>query len=346
MSEWPTGRMPALVVEPGRIEQVEVDVPAAQSGHVLVEVSYLGICGTDVELLHDRSYYIDRGLASYPVRFGHEWTGIVVAVADDVVSVNPGDAVIGQTVITCGACPACQRGNRTGCENHLEVGLLGHDGAAAQYISMPASAVTRLPEGVSLRDAVLIEPGVTAMSGIWKTRLAFDDHVVVIGTGTLGLLAVAFALRITKNVDVVGVEEAGLELARRLGARRTLHPDELAENAYTVALEASGQPSSVALLGTVLQPGGRAALIGVVNRGVPDFIPALVTLKDISLFGVLHGLDHYGRVAGIIGDAFDADALIDRVLPWTEAAEAFRLLADRELVRPKIMLDLTTMRRS
>lgn len=344
MTSWPTGQMPALLITEHHISAQEVPIPAPQSGDVLVEVAYLGICGTDVELLHNRSYYIDQGLATYPVLFGHEWTGTVIAVADGVETVTPGDHVIGQTIITCGACDACQSGNRTGCENHLEVGLLGHDGAAARYISMPARAVTKLDPAMSLRDAVLIEPGVTAMSGLRKTGIAFDDRVVVIGTGTLGLLAVAFAARITHHVDVVGVEEAGLELARQLGARRTLHPDELVANSYTVAIEASGQPSSIAQLGTIVRPGGRAALVGVVNRGVPDFIPAFITLKDITLYGVLHGLDHYGRVAELIAsDAFDADVLIDSVLPWTQAEEAFRRLADRELKRPKIILDLTTM---
>lgn len=344
MTEWPTGQMPALLLRPDQIERAQVPIPTRVGGEVLVEVAYLGICGTDVEVFRNRSYYIDQELATYPVLFGHEWTGIVVAVADDVRSVSPGDRVIGQTVLTCGACSACQSGNRTGCENHQEIGLLGRNGAAAQYIAIPATAVTRLEPDTSLRDAVLIEPGVTAMSGLRKTAVAFDDRVVVIGTGTLGLLATAFALRITKHVDVVGVEEAGLELARRLGAPRTLRPEELTRNSYSVAIEASGHPSSIAQLGTILRPGGRAALVGVVNQGVPDFIPAFVTLKDITLHGVLHGLDHYERVAEVVADGFDADALIDSVVPWTEVEEAFRRLEERDLQRPKIIIDLTTMR--
>lgn len=343
MSAWPAGEMSALRMRPGRIDVDQVPIPAEAPGEVLVEVAFLGVCGTDLELLHDRSYYIDQGLNHYPVLFGHEWTGTVAAVGPGVEGLAAGDKVTGQTVLTCGTCGPCQAGRRTACERHLEVGLLGHDGAAAQYISMPARALTRLAPNASLRDSVLIEPGVTAMSALWKTDVHFDDRVVVIGTGTLGLLAAAIALRITRHVDVVGVEEAGLDLARRLGAARTLRPDELEPDRYTVAVEASGQPDSMAALGRILRPGGRAAQVGVINRGVPDFIPASFTLKDLTLYGILHGLDHYARVAEFVDDDLDADMLIDQVLPWSEAEKAFRLMTDRQLERPKVVLDLTTI---
>lgn len=343
MSDWPTGDMPALRMYPRQIKVERVPIPLITPGEVLVAVSFLGICGTDVELLHDRSYYLDQGLNSYPLIFGHEWTGVVVATGPGVEGLEPGNKVIGQTIIACGACPPCQAGLRSACERHLEIGLMGHDGAAAQYISVPARSLTQLTAGASLRDSVLIEPGVTAMSAIWKTAVHFDDRVVVIGTGTLGLLATAIALRITRHVEVVGVEEAGLALAQRLGAARALHPSDLEANHYTVAVETSGQPDSVAELPRILKPGGRAAQVGVVNRGVPDFVPASLTLKDITLYGILHGLDHYGRVAEFVAEDLDADALIDRVLPWTEAEEAFRVLTARELKRPKIVLDLTTI---
>ncbi|WP_368496320.1 zinc-binding dehydrogenase [Herbiconiux sp. A18JL235] len=342
---WPEGDMPVLTLSPHTVSAERRPIPPETPGEVLVEVSYLGICGTDVELLRDRSYYIEQGLASYPLVFGHEWTGIVRAVAPGVGSVIPGDAVVGQTLVTCGACGPCQSGFRSACLAHQEVGLLGRQGAAARYISMPATALTRLPEGASLRDAVLIEPAVTAMNALVTTGVRFDDRVAVTGTGTLGLLAVAMARTITRHVDVIGTTETGLELARALGAERALHPEEAADDSYTVVIEASGRPSSVAALGRMLRPGGRAALIGVVNQEVPGFLPSLVTMKGLSVHGIFHGLDHYGATAEMItAPGFPAELLIDRVLPWSEAAEAFRLLADRELERPKVLLDLTAMR--
>ena len=341
---WPTGTMPVLRIAPDEVISGSDTIPDEVYGEVLVEVAYLGICGTDVELLKNKSYYIQQGLSTYPLIFGHEWTGTVAAVAPGVDSVQPGDQVIGQTIVTCGSCPACQEGRRTSCAQRAEVGLFGRQGAAARYISLPATAITKLTPEASLLDSVLIEPGVTAMSAIKRTRCAFDDTVVVIGTGTLGLIAAAIALNITENVDVVGIEEAGLDLARSLGVRQALHPDQVERDQYSVAIEASGVQSSLGLLGNILRPGGRGALVGVINGGAPEFIPAFVTLKDISLFGILHGLEHYQRVGALIDSkVIPAETLIDRVLPWTEARDAFELMVSRQLKRPKIILDLRSM---
>jgi threonine dehydrogenase-like Zn-dependent dehydrogenase len=342
---WPTGEMPVLTISPGVVARGSAPVPPELPGEVLVEVAYLGICGTDADLLRGESYFIEQGLAEYPLIFGHEWTGTVVAVAPGVVSVAPGDAVVGQTLVTCGACGPCQAGFRSACRHHQEVGLLGRQGAAARYVSMPATALTLLPEGTSLRDAVLIEPGVTAVNAVLTTGIRFDDRVAVIGTGTLGLLSLAVARRITDHVDVLGSNEAGLALATELGAERTLPVEDAREDAYDVVIEASGRAGAVAMLGRILAPGGRAALVGVVSGEVPGFSPALVTMKGLTVHGIFHGLDHYGRMAGLVAEPdFPAAALIDRVVPWTEAAEAFAALAEGRRARPKILLDLSTMR--
>lgn len=342
---WPTGEMPVLTISPGVVARGTAPVPPELPGEVLVEVAYLGICGTDADLLRGESYFIEQGLAEYPLIFGHEWTGTVVAVAPGVVSVAPGDAVVGQTLVTCGACGPCQAGFRSACRNHQEVGLLGRQGAAARYVSMPATALTLLPAGTSLRDAVLIEPGVTAVNAVLTTGIRFDDRVAVIGTGTLGLLTLAVARRITGHVDVLGSNEAGLALATELGAERTLTTEEARDDAYDVVIEASGRAGAVAMLGRILAPGGRAALVGVVSGDVPGFSAALVTMKGLTVHGIFHGLDHYGRMAGLVAEPdFPAAELIDRVVPWTEAAEAFAALAEGRRARPKIVLDLTTMR--
>jgi threonine dehydrogenase-like Zn-dependent dehydrogenase len=342
---WPTGEMPVLRISPGRVTPGVAPVPPERPGEVLVEVAFLGICGTDLDLLGGDSYFIRERLAAYPLIFGHEFTGTVVAVADGVDAVAPGDRVVGQTVVTCGACGPCQAGFRDGCEHRQEVGLVGRQGAAARYVSMPSTSVTRLPEGASLAEAVLIEPGVTAVNAVVTTGIRFDDRVAVLGTGTLGLLALAVARRVTPHVDVIGSSEAGLGLALELGAERALGADAVVADSYTVAIEAAGRASGVAMLGRILRPGGRAALVGVVTGGVPDFDPAPITMKGLTLHGIFHGLDHYGRMAELIATpGFPAAQLIDRVLPWHEAEAAFAALTAGERRRPKVLLDLTTMR--
>jgi 2-desacetyl-2-hydroxyethyl bacteriochlorophyllide A dehydrogenase len=328
------------IAAPLELEEREAPIPRELPGEVLVRTAFVGICGSDLELLHGTSFYLTESLNRYPLVFGHEWTGTVAAVADDVTSVAPGDRVLGQTILTCGECRGCRRGRRTLCTRRVEMGLFGHDGAAAEYVRVPARALVRIPPGLSLRDAALIEPSVTAVHALDRVRCAFDDRVVVIGTGTLGLVAVQIAASIAGSVDVVGIEETGLRLARELGASHAFTPDEAPGDAYSIGIEASGTPEGLAQLPRLLEPGGRGALVGVVNVGAPDFVAAHVTLKDLELHGILHGLDHYERTVALYASGrVDAGRLIDRVLPASDAAEAFDRLLRRDLERPKLLLE-------
>jgi threonine dehydrogenase-like Zn-dependent dehydrogenase len=136
------------------------------------------------------------------------------------------------------------------------------------------------------------------------------------------------------------VEETGLRLAREVGASRAFTPDEAPHDAYSVAIEASGTPAGLSQLPRLLEPGGRGALVGVVNVGAPEFVAAHVTLKDLELHGILHGLDHYERTVALYASGrVDAGRLIDRVLPAASAAEAFDRLLRRDLERPKLLLE-------
>jgi threonine dehydrogenase-like Zn-dependent dehydrogenase len=254
--------------------------------------------------------------------------------------VSIGDPVIGQTMLTCGQCRMCRRGRRTLCEHGAEMGLFGHDGAASEYVRVPAHALVRLPPELSLRDAALIEPSVTIVHGLDRVRCGFDDRVVVVGTGTLGLIAVQVAAALAESVDAVGVEPSGLRLASEFGAARVFAPDDAPHDAYSVAIEASGSPSGVAMIPRLLEPGGRGALIGIVNESAPDLIPSFVTLKDLELHGVRHGINYYDRTVTLYASGrVNAGRLIDRVLPAASASDAFAALMARDLERPKLLLE-------
>jgi 2-desacetyl-2-hydroxyethyl bacteriochlorophyllide A dehydrogenase len=333
--------MTALTIAgPMRLESRAQRIPEAAPGEVLVRTAFVGICGSDIELLRGTSFYLTEKLNAYPLVFGHEWSGTVVATAPDVQGIASGDRVLGQTILTCGTCSACAAGRRSHCRNRAEMGLFGHAGAAAEYVRVPASSLVAVPQTLSLRDAALVEPSVTVVHALSRVRSGANDRVVVIGTGTLGLVAVQVAASIAERVDVVGVEESGLALALEAGAHNAYRPDEVPHDAYTVAIEASGAASSVALIPHLLEPGGRGALVGVVNTGTPDFIPSFVTLKDLELHGVLHGLDYYDRTVSLYAKGtISPRHLLDRLYPASAAVEAFDALLHRNLVRPKLILE-------
>jgi threonine dehydrogenase-like Zn-dependent dehydrogenase len=337
---WPEGTMRAVAITaPGRVEIIELPIPGPRPDTVLVRPSYVGLCGTDLELLHGTASYLKDGRARFPLVFGHEWSGQVIAVGEDVVGISVGDRVVGQTMVPCGLCRHCQRGRRAICERLVEVGLYGLQGAAADYIRMPMRSLTVLPEGLSDLSAAFIEPAVTVVGGFDKVGCRPEDTVAVVGTGTIGLLAVQLASRMARSVDAIGIDEAGLKLAASCGARRTLRPEQADRGAYSLVIEASGSSRAFLRSLELAETGGRVAVIGVANDAVAGFVPGELVLRGVDIFGIRHGLDYYDRTIQLFVDGvLDAKPLVADVLPPERAAHGFELLEHGRSGPPKVLL--------
>lgn len=336
---WVSGMMrAAAVTAPGRVELSDLPVPGPEAGHALISVSHVGLCGTDLELLNGNASYLRDGRSRYPHVFGHEWSGVVVATADPSSPIPRGQRVVGHTMISCRICTWCQRGRRNLCSALREVGLYGQQGAAAQYISMPTHALTPVPDGVSDVSAALVEPTVTVLAGLAAIGLGRTDRLLVVGTGTIGLLTVQAAVDIT-SVDVVGVDDRGLSLALALGARHAYRPGEVRSRSYPAVVDASGAADAVVPALQALAPGGRLAAIGVPMTPVDGVNVSQLVLDGLSLYGIRHGLDHYGLAVELFDrGVLDAAPLIDQIVPLEAAAEAFWRLEQGSRPAPKIML--------
>jgi threonine dehydrogenase-like Zn-dependent dehydrogenase len=339
-STWPEGTMSAVAITaPGRVEVTRIPIPGPRPDAVLVRTAYVGLCGTDLELLHGTAAYLKDGRARLPLVFGHEWSGQVVAVGEDVEGIAVGDRVVGQTMVPCGLCGMCQRGRRVFCERLVEVGLYGLQGAAADYIRMPMRSLTVLPERLSDLSAAFIEPAVTVVGGFDKVGCRPEDSVAVVGTGTMGLLAVQLASRMARSVDAIGIDEAGLTLAAASGARRTLRPEQAENGAYSLVIEASGASRAFLRSIELAETGGRVAVVGVANDAVGGFVPGELVLRGIDVFGIRHGLDYYDRTIQLFVDGvLDAKPLVADVLPPERAAHAFELLERGRSGPPKVLL--------
>jgi len=336
---WPSGSMVALTVAgPGRLGRTVLPIPPPRPDHVLIRPRYVGLCGTDLELLRGAVPYFRDGRASYPQVFGHEWWGEVVT---DSAGFAAGEAVVGHTMLPCGLCANCRRGRRQICLRLAEVGLYGQQGAAAEYLRMPAHALTRLPTRLAVPGAVLVEPAVTAMEALERTRCGPLDRVAVLGTGTIGLLTVRLAGHRGARVDAIGIEAAGRALAARAGAEATHSPDTAPAGEYSLVVEASGAGAAFRSAFEMVQTGGRIAVVGVINEPVDGIVPATLVLRGISVHGIQHGLDHYDPVVRLFAEGvLDGGELVADVLPATDVARAFKVLEHGRTGRPKIVLDL------
>jgi 2-desacetyl-2-hydroxyethyl bacteriochlorophyllide A dehydrogenase len=318
---------------PGAASVVETEPPAAAAGEAIVAPRFVGLCGTDLELLTGAMPYFAAGLASYPIQPGHEVSGTVVEGG----GLPPGTAVMIDPVFGCGACAACAAGFATRCADRRELGLRrGMPGGACELIAVPAANLHPVPDGVALRDATLVEPGVTALNAVDRIGDVAGGPVAVVGAGTLGLLAAQLLLARGAEVDVVVVEPERTALVERIGARPV---PSAAPERYAAAIEAAGTPAAVHAALAAVAPGGRIAVVGVQPGPVDGVDLNALVLKDASLHGVLNGPGLYDRLLGeLAAGGFDASALIDVEFELGEARAALERLQEPGRAAPKIVL--------
>lgn len=299
-------------------------VPVIEPGHgeVRIRVRYTGMCGTDTHLLAGHSFYLEHGFQTYPFVFGHEYVGTVSATGPGVQQLAVGDRVVGHTMVPCHRCDSCQRSRPHLCRNLAEVGLRFIQGAAAEFVTVPEFAVSLLPASVTFEAGVLVEPGVAAYRAGARLELKAVDRVAVIGSGTLGLLAMLFARLVAGRVELVGVSDSQLAFAAELGADATWRPEQLVEERFTAVIEASGSPRGLQTAVDIADLGARIAVVGLPPNPVQVDQTALA-LKDLTVHGVLHGLDCYEDVIALMASgAVDPTPLIAQIIEPSQALAA------------------------
>ena len=214
--------MKALVYHGNKDLRLEtVPEPAAAPGEIKLHIDYCGICATDIEeyLYGPKFIFAEEPNAltgkSVPLITGHEITGTVVeASGEDIVE---GDRVVLNTVLTCGKCHGCLNNQKTQCPNMATAGF-ARDGGLAEYMVWPASEAIRLPDSISSEEAALAEPASVALHALRRARLEPGETVIVLGCGTVGLLALQEAKEAGGYVIAVDRRQISLDMAIDLGA--------------------------------------------------------------------------------------------------------------------------------
>jgi threonine dehydrogenase-like Zn-dependent dehydrogenase len=282
--------MRALVFTgPGRAEVQDVPEPQAGPGQVIVEVERVGVCGTDVELFTGEMSYLHTGVASYPLRPGHEWAGTVVATGPEVDGGWRGRRVTGDTMIGCGECVRCRGGRHHVCPTRHELGCRdGLPGALAERLAFPATYLHALPDSVDATLGALVEPGGNALRAVRSAAVAPGERLLIVGTGTIGLLAAMFGRARGAEVHLLGERPTSLTDAP-VWTRKTL--PRLAWDAVIDATNAAAVPG---LAVELVEPGRTVVYIGL--AGTPSLVDTReIVLKDVTTVGIL------GASAGLGG---------------------------------------------
>ncbi|WP_440708907.1 zinc-dependent alcohol dehydrogenase [Herbiconiux sp. YIM B11900] len=278
-----------VITGPGEGAVQDVEAPIASAGTVVIDVERVGVCGTDSAFYSGEMPFLHNGLAEYPLRLGHEWSGTVTAVGEGADAALLGRRVTGDTMLGCGTCRRCLGGHQHVCEFRFEVGVRGgFPGALAEQLAMPARAIHPLPDELDPALGALVEPGGNALRAVWGAALTEGDRALVLGAGTIGLLAAMFARAQGAEVHLMGRSERSLEFARTLGFDGVWTADELPDLPFGAVIDASGGHSLPAKALELVEPAGRVVYIGLASS--PSLIDTReLTLKDVTAVGVLSG---------------------------------------------------------
>lgn len=346
--------MKALVVKaPGKIEYQEVAKPVPGPHEVVSRVCYCGICGTDGEIYHGDTSLAHNHLIHYPVRIGHEWSGIVESVGSEVHDFKPGDRVISDTGSSCGKCESCLRGNFRRCDHLVSLGTIGDfkEGAFAEYIVMHEWHMHKVPDEISLEEAALVEPGTVALHALENSRVKPGETILVTGTGVIGLMAVNLAKQMGLRVLLAGRKPFKLNIGRQMGADVTINTtqEDLSQavlratdgRGVDVFYDTTGAMSIVNCAMDLTAYAGRIALLAFYDDLLNAFDVNKLVMYHKSLLGC-EGTDWCApRVLDIVKQKkVPLTPMITHRVDFAHAAEAIRNSRTNTAEKIKVMVQI------
>ena len=324
-----------LYPEFDRVELADAAPPEPAPGEVLLRVAACGICGSELEAFRKRS-----PRRPPPLIMGHEFCGVVEDLGERATGFRQGDKVISNSLVPCGACVRCRRGDTHLCAQRQIFGM-HRPGAFAEYVIVPTSCLLPWPGALPAAAACLAEPLGNGVHVVNLTRHLAPRTVLVLGAGPIGLMCQqAFQAMTGATVFVADLVPERREAAARLGAKRVI--DSAAEDVVGIALELTegeGVDLVVDAVGAAItkkhslaaaRPGGAAVWIGLHENTVAIDSYDL-TLPERTVFGSYAATqDELQKAIDLMSTGAVEAASWVSIFPLDHGVEAFqRALAGR-----------------
>ena len=323
----------------------DIDVPKPGHNDVLIKIGRTAICGTDIHI-----YQWDDWASKtipVPLAIGHEFSGEIVECGSEVKGFSVGDRVSAEGHITCGVCRNCRAGRRHLCINSIGVGV-HRPGAFAEYLSVPAFNVFKLPNVITDDLAAILDP----LGNATHTALSFDlvgEDVLITGAGPIGIMAVAIARYAgARHIVITDINDYRLALAKTMGATVTLNVTDGSlddtmndlgmEEGFDVGMEMSGDPSALRDLLRTLHHGGRVALLGI-PPGETAVDWNNIIFKGLILKGIYgrEMFETWYKMASMLQSGLDVGPIITHRFDVADYEPAFQLMESGQ--SGKIILD-------
>jgi alcohol dehydrogenase len=323
--------MLAAVTRRNRIAVIQNLLPRLRPGWALVHVRLAGICNTDIEIL--------RGYHNFHGTLGHEFVGDVVRVASAKDRAWVGRRVVGEINLACEGlgfrkpCSYCRRGIPTHCARRRVLGILGHDGAFAEYLALPIVNLHRVPASIPDEAAVFTEPLAAACEILKQVNVSAHGEAAVIGDGKLAQLIARVLSAAGLRVVMIGKHASKLRLARlaNIQTERVSSPRARRSNQFSLTVEATGSPSGLALAQQITVPRGTLVLKSTFH-GAADVETWPIVVKELTVIGSRCG--PFPRALALLRPGrVDPRPLISRVFSLKDAAKAIRYAQQRGVMK-------------
>jgi threonine dehydrogenase-like Zn-dependent dehydrogenase len=300
-------------------------VPRQTDNDALVRVRIAGICNTDLEII--KGY---MGFTGIP---GHEFAGMVEESPDPALK---GARVVGEINAGCGKCPFCEGGMQNHCRQRNVLGILGRNGAFAEYLTLPVRNLHRLPDSVSDEEAVFVEPLAAAFEITEQIKIDADDRVCVLGDGKLGLLVAQVLAATGCDLVVVGHHREKLSVLEESGIRTRLRASFRGQE-YDIVVDCTGSRSGVETAMEIVRPRGTIIMkTTVAKRGGIDLNRMVV--NEITVMGSRCG-PFEPAIKAIASRQIDLLPLITGIYSIEDGLTAFKRAAMKDSIKVLLRMD-------
>ncbi|WP_343347278.1 zinc-binding alcohol dehydrogenase family protein [Terrisporobacter petrolearius] len=334
-----------LINKPGEVEIKEIEKPKVKDGEVLLKLLYGGICGSDLGTYKGTFAY-----SSYPRIPGHEFSAEIVEIGENDRGLEKGMIITCNPYFNCTTCYSCEKGLVNCCTTNETMGCQ-RDGAFCEYITMPIERVYD-GKGLSPKTLALIEPFCISYHGVSRANVKDGDTVLVMGAGTIGVLAAVAAKALGAKVYISDVAKQKLEYAYKEFQLDGMILNESTEsfekqvneitngNGFDVTIEAVGLPSTFQNCIDAAAFGARVVLIGVGKQNL-DFNFTLIQKKELNVFGSRNALkkDFLELIDIVKEGKFDLDKIVTNTYKFEEAGKAFEDFANNGASMLKVLIE-------
>jgi len=335
----------AIMTQPGVIEYVNVPIPEPGKGQIRLKMAMIGVCGSDIHVYHGKHPY-----TSYPVVQGHEVAAIIDKLGEGVEGFEVGDLVTIQPQVVCGKCYPCTHGMYNDCDV-LKVMGFQTTGMASEYFVTEAAKALKLPKGMSLEHAAMIEPLAVAVHA--ARRYAVNGGIkgkkaVVTGGGPIGNLVAQTIKAMGGDVLLSEVSAYRLAAAEKCGIK-TVNPKEknlrdaifeaFGPDAADVIFECIGSKAVIAELIEIARKGSVIIVVGVVAELAPVNM-GFVQDHELSLIGsAMYRVEDYIEAIRLVGEGLiELDTLVTHYVDFDNYLDAYKLIEEQKDKAMKVMI--------